>query len=75
MLANYTLRDLDAHGRHIICYAFIFKFITYFSFTWLDTEANNFFTIELTDYMMLHYLQVVILNMLFVQSLIPKLII
>ena len=30
------------------------------------------FTIELTDYMMLIYLQGVILNMLFVQSLIPK---
>ena len=33
------------------------------------------FTIELIDYMMLLYLQGVILNMLFVQSLIPKLII
>ena len=33
------------------------------------------FTTELTDYMMLLYLQGVTLNMLFVQSLIPKLII
>ena len=33
------------------------------------------FTMELTDYMMLPYLQVVILNMLFVQSSIPKLLI
>ena len=33
------------------------------------------FTIELTDYIMLLYLQGVTLNMLFVQSLIPKLII
>ena len=39
----------------------------------LDTEANKFYE-ELTDYMMLLYLQDVILNMLFVQSLIPKLI-
>ena len=41
---------------------------------YLDTEANKFYD-KLTDYMMLLYLQGVILNMLFIQSLFPKLII
>ena len=75
-LANCTLRDLaaklDVHGRHnMLSYLSSLPISVLHS---LDTEANKF-TIELTDYMMLLYLQGVILNMLFVQSLIPKLII
>ena len=44
-----------------------------FYVVWILRLIN--FTIELTDYMMLLYLQGIILNLLFVQSSIPKLII
>ena len=74
-LANCTLRDLtgifDVHSRH--------SMLSYLSslpisvLSSLDTEANKF-TIDLIDYMMLLYLLGVILNMLFAQSSIPKLI-
>ena len=67
-LVNCTLRDLaaklDVHGRHCMLSYLIS----------IPISVLNF-TIELADYMMLFYLQGVILNMLFVQSLIPKLII
>ena len=70
-LANCTLRDLaaklDDHGRHcMLSYLGSFQFYV----VWILRLIN--FTIELTDHMMLLYLQGVILNMLFVQSLIPK---
>ena len=72
-LANCTLRDLaaklDVHGRHCMLSYYLFQFYV----VWLLRLIN--FTIEIKDYMMLFYLQGVILNMLFVQSLIPKLII
>ena len=75
-LANCTLRDLatklDVHGR--LCMLSYLSSLPISVLRSLDTEANNF-TIEQTDYMMLLYLQGVTLNMLFVQSLIPKLII
>ena len=47
-------------------------FPSYSFVVWILRLIN--FTIELTDYMMLLYLQGVTLNMLFAQSLIPKLI-
>ena len=68
-----TLRDLatklDVHGRH--CMLSYLSSLPISVLRSLDTETINF-TIEL---MMLLYLQGVTLNMLFVQSLIPKLII
>ena len=72
-LANCTLRDLaaklDVHGRHyMLSYLSSLPISVYI--VWILR-----LTVELTDYMMLLYLQSVILNMLFVQSLIPKLII
>ena len=77
-LANCTFRDLatklDVHGRH--CMLSYLSSLPISVLRSLDIEANKFyFTIGLTDYMMLLYLQGVTLNMLFVQSLIPKLII
>ena len=75
-LANCTLRDqatkLDVHGR--LCTLHIkVHYLFQFYVVWILRLIN--FTIELTDYMLLLYLQGVTLNMLFVQSLIPKLII
>ena len=65
-----TLRDLDAkldvHGRH--CMLSYLSSLPITVLRSLDTEANKLM-IELTDYMMLLYLQGVILNMLLVQSL------
>ena len=58
-LANCTLRDLaaklDVHGRH--CMLSYLCSLPISVLRSLDTEANKF-TIELTDYMMLLYLQV-----------------
>ena len=75
-LANCTLRDLaaklDVHGRH--CMLSYLSSLPISALHSLDIELK-IFAIELTDYMMLLYLQGVILNMLFVQSLIPTLII
>ena len=75
-LANCTLRDLAAkleiHGRH--CMLSCLSSLPISVLRSLDTEVYNF-TIKLTDYMIPLNLQDVILNMLFVQSLIPKLII
>ena len=75
-LANCTLRDLatklDVHGRH--CMLSYLSSLPISVLRSLDTEANIFYD-RLTDYMMLLYLQGVTLNMLLVQSLIPKLII
>ena len=75
-LANCTLRDLatklDVHGRHcMLSYLSSLPISVYV--VWILRLIN--FMIELTDYMMLLYLQGVTLKMLFVQSLIPKLII
>ena len=77
-LANCTLRDLatklDVHGRHcMLSYLSSLHYLFQFYVVWILRLIN--FTIELTDYMMLLYLQGVTLNMVFVQSLIPKLII
>ena len=74
-LANCTLRDLatklDVHGRHcMLSYLSSLPISVYV--VWILRLIN--FTIELADYMMRLYLQGVTLNMLFVQSLIPKLI-
>ena len=55
-------------GRHCML-SYLFQFYV----VWILRLIN--FTIELTDFMMLLYLQGVTLNILFVQSLIPKLII
>ena len=75
-LANCTLRDLatklDVHGRHCML-SYLIHYLFQFYVVWILRLIN--FTIELTDYMKLLYLQDVTLNMLFVQSLIPKLII
>ena len=71
-LANCTLRDLATkllHGRHCIL-SYLSSLLFQFYVVWILRLIN--FTIELTDYMMLLYLQGVTLNMLFVQ---PKLII
>ena len=69
-LAYCTLRDLvaklDVHGRDCMLYILVHCLFQFY-------VVN--FTIEQTNDMMLLYLQDVILNMLFVQSLIPKLII
>ena len=70
-LANCTVRDLpaklDIYGRHCmfsyLCSLFQFYVV------WILGLINV--KIELTDYMMLLYLQGAIHNMLFVQSLIP----
>ena len=75
-LANCTLRDLgtklDVHGRHCML-SYLSSLAISLCIVWILKLIN--FTIELTDYMMLLHLQGVTLNMLFVQSLIPKLII
>ena len=75
-LANCTLRDiatkLDVHGRHCML-SYLSSLPISVLRVWILRLIN--FTIELTDYTMLLYLQGVTLNMLFVQSLIPKLII
>ena len=69
-LANCTLRDLatklDVHGRHCMLSYLYVNYLFQFYVVWI---------LRLTDYMMLLYLQGVILNMLFVQSVIPNLII
>ena len=74
-LANCTLGDvatkLDVHGRH--CMLSYLSSLPISVLRSLLVRLINF-TIELTDYMMLLYFQGVTLNMLFVQSLIPKLI-
>ena len=72
-LANCTLRDLatklDVHGRH--CMLSYLSSSPISDLRSLDTEANKFYdrTSRLYDAALLT------LNMLFVQSLIPKLII
>ena len=69
-LAYCTLRDLaiklDVHGRHCMLSHLYVNYLFQFYVVWI---------LRLTDYMMLLYLQGVILNMLFVQSVIPNLII
>ena len=69
MSANCTFRDLatklDVHGRHCM-----FSYLSSLPVSVL--RSLDTFTIELTDYMMLLYLQGITLNFLFVQSLIPK---
>ena len=75
-LANCTLGDLattlDVHGRH--CMLSYLSSLPISVLRSLLVRLINF-TIELTDYMMLLYLLGVTLKMLFVQSLIPNLII
>ena len=57
----------------IVCIRSSVHYLFPFYVVWILRLIN--FTIELTDYMMLLYLQGVVLNMLFLQSLISKLII
>ena len=52
----------------IVCFHIKVHYIFQFYIVWIQRLIN--FTIELTDYMMLLYLQGVILKLLFVQSLI-----
>ena len=73
---NCILRDLariiDVHGQHSMlshCSSLPNSVLRS-----LDTMRLIIFTIDLIDYMMLLYLLGVILNMLFAQSSIPKLI-
>ena len=72
-----ALRDLaaklDVHDRHCMLSHLSFYYLFQFKLVWIQRLIN--FAKELTDYMMLLYLQGIILNMLFVQSLILKLII
>ena len=74
-LANCTLRDLagilDVHGRRsMVSYLSSLPFKFYV--VWILRLTN--FAIYLIDYMMMLYLLGVILNMLFAQTSIPKLI-
>ena len=62
----------DVHGRHCML-SYLSSLPIQFYVVWILRLIN--FTIELTDYMMLLYLQGVTINMLFIQSLILKLII